>query len=257
MKYTISIDQVKSIEWGLNQNLAALFSIISNLENWADQIILNGKVFYYCSRNKVIDEIPLFYSKPDTVYRAIIKLSEFGLIEHNKLLNKDIIRLTNKGKEWNTYNLSENSEINPNELGNKSDFNSEINPTNNNTNIDTSTNDTSLLSWKNNFEVYKNELREVYNKLVNDTEFIKQQEELNPNVDILLTLKKSCLNFWATEAGWKHKKKKRSKDINWKSTLVNSISQSMNRVYKSNRNNIIDQPYLSVFKSNPKYERWD
>jgi len=86
-------------------------------------------------------------------------------------------------------------------------------------------------SWKNDFEVYKAELRTAYKKIVNDVEFIKTQEKFHPNVDIKLSLEKACINFWATEAGWMHKKKKRTKEINWKTTLTNAID--LNKVYKS------------------------
>jgi len=88
-----------------------------------------------------------------------------------------------------------------------------------------------ISNWKNDFEFYKSELRKEYKILINDTEFISEQEKFNPNVDIKLSIEKSCTNFWATEAGWKHKKKYRSKELDWKSTLTNAIS--MNKVYKN------------------------
>ena len=86
-------------------------------------------------------------------------------------------------------------------------------------------------TWRNDFEIYKNELRSVYSELINDITFIQTQEKFHPGVDIKLSLEKACINFWATEAGWKHKKKKRSKEISWKSTLTNAID--LNKVYKS------------------------
>jgi hypothetical protein len=90
-------------------------------------------------------------------------------------------------------------------------------------NIDSST------TWRNDFETYKSGLREVYLKLISDKEYINSQAKYYPNVDIKLSLEKACTNFWATEAGWKHKKSKRSKDIDWKSTLTNAIAK--NKVY--------------------------
>ena len=91
-------------------------------------------------------------------------------------------------------------------------------------------------SWKKDFKVYLKELRSAYRKLIEDSEFIRTQEKFHPNVDIKLSLEKACTNFWATEAGWIHKKKKRSKIINWKSTLTNAID--MNKVYKSKENDV-------------------
>ena len=131
MSYTIHINAVKCQEWGLNLNQGALFDLLNQASSWAKPVVIDSEVYYWISRNMIIDEIPLAYSKPDTVYRAFKDLSEKGLIVHVKQGQKDLIRLTEKGKEWN----AKNSEINPN-VGNKSDIlpktdkkNSEINPT--------------------------------------------------------------------------------------------------------------------------------
>ena len=131
MRYTIHINAVKCQEWGLNLNQGALFDLLNQASSWAKSVIIGCEVYYWISRNMIINEIPLAYSKPDTVYRAFKDLSEKGLIIHVKQGQKDLIRLTEKGKEWN----AKISEINPT-FGNKSDFlpkneqkNSEINPT--------------------------------------------------------------------------------------------------------------------------------
>jgi hypothetical protein len=228
MKYSVLIDQKISLEWGLNQNQAALFSVLINSLTWADEMIIEGKVFYFASRQMIINEIPLFYSKKDTVYRALIKLKELELIEYTKFGNKDLFRITNKGKCWNNADSSDNSEINPNKLGNESEYNSDLNPTDHNTKEDHNTKD--QLNWKNDFKIYLSELRIEYEKLIKDSEFIKQQEKYNPGIDIQLSLEKACVNFWATDGGWVHKKRKKIEEINWKSTLINAIP--LNKVYK-------------------------
>ena len=87
-----------------------------------------------------------------------------------------------------------------------------------------------VISWRDDFEIYKNELREAYDKLTQDPKFIEKQEKYHPNVDIHLSIEKACVNFWATEAEWNNKKKKRTKEINWTSTLTKAID--MNKVYK-------------------------
>lgn len=92
--------------------------------------------------------------------------------------------------------------------------------------------------WKNDFEIYLSGLRSAYKVLVNDYSWIKEKERFNPNLDIKLTIEKSCTEFWATEAGWIHKKKSRSKDIDWKKTLTTAISQPQNKVYKQKGANL-------------------
>lgn len=92
--------------------------------------------------------------------------------------------------------------------------------------------ETQTKTWRDDFEIYKSELRAFYLTLIKDKEFISQQEKYYPSLDIILSIEKACTTFWATEAGWRHKKKSKSKEIDWKQTLINAIGQSMNKVYK-------------------------
>lgn len=155
MRFSTYINNQKALEWGLNANQAALFDLLNQASSWAEEIIVDGIVYYWVSRNKVLEELPLFYKTGDTVYRHFSELNEKGLIvylKQGKHGDKDLIRLTEKGKSWNEFKPEQNrdnSEINPSlgdELGNKSEItrkqirdNSEINPTNNNTNYKNTT----------------------------------------------------------------------------------------------------------------------
>ena len=89
--------------------------------------------------------------------------------------------------------------------------------------------------WRKNFSDYLKILNEEYDKILADSEFFETQQKYYPNLDIQLSLEKSIVNFWGTEAGWKHKKKGRSKEISWRQTFVNAIP--MNKVYKQNQSN--------------------
>ena len=165
MRFSTYINNQKAIEWGLNANQAALFDLLNQAVSWAEEIIVDGVVYYWVSRNKVLEELPLFYKTSDTVYRHFSDLDEKGLIiylKQGKHGDKDLIRLTEKGKSWNEFKpeqIRDNSEINPSlgdELGNKSEItrkqirdNSEINPTNNNTNYKNTTDHNNSTSGKN------------------------------------------------------------------------------------------------------------
>lgn len=91
-----------------------------------------------------------------------------------------------------------------------------------------------ILTWRDDFEIYKNELRKAYKTLLQDDAWISTQQRFNPNLNIALSLEKACVNFWATEAGWQHKRKQRTKTINWRQTLTNSINSPQNKVYNDN-----------------------
>ena len=130
MRFSTYINNQKAIEWGLNANQAALFDLLNQAVSWAEEIIVDGVVYYWVSRNKVLEELPLFYKTSDTVYRHFSDLDEKGLIiylKQGKHGDKDLIRLTEKGKSWN--------EFKPEQIRD----NSEINPTNNNTNYKNTT----------------------------------------------------------------------------------------------------------------------
>lgn len=140
MRFSSYINNQRCLEWGLNANQGALFDLLNQAVSWANEVIIDGTVFYWVSRNEVIRELPLFYAKPDTVYRHFVDLDKKELIEYRKVDGKDLIRLTIKGKKWNEFNSDLNPN-NPSELGNKSEStrieirkSSDLNPTNNNTN---------------------------------------------------------------------------------------------------------------------------
>lgn len=123
MRYSTLIDNKTSLEWGLSVHLSYLFSWIYDLPSWSDRIIIGSDVFYFASRFKAIEELPMLTDKPDTMYRYYKKLESMELIEVKKIDGKDYITLLNKSKAWNNY-----SEINPTN-GNISELNSEKNPT--------------------------------------------------------------------------------------------------------------------------------
>ena len=156
MRYNVQINQQKCIKYGLTVSEAALMDLFNQLSSWAEDEVIDGKNYYHLSRNKVVTELPFFFNKPDTVYRAFRKLDQLNLIEFEKIHRRDFIRLSANGKKWNKLgNKSEsvsNSEMNPSKLGNISEnenskqtpvnttnlvSNSEMNPTyNNNTTND-------------------------------------------------------------------------------------------------------------------------
>jgi hypothetical protein len=84
-------------------------------------------------------------------------------------------------------------------------------------------------TWREDFSIYLSELNEVYSSLITDKNYIKSKQEFYPNVDICLSLKKAVNEFWGLEKGWKHKKKSKTKIIDWKDTLTTAIG--MNKVY--------------------------
>ena len=145
MRFSTYLNNAKCMEWKINAQQGILFALLYEAPAWAKEEIIENKTYYFVSRNLILEELPMFFEKTDTVYRNLKVLQEKGLIEYIKQGKKDLIRITTKGKTWNEFkdNNSEkspsseqNSEKNPNNLGKKSEKepkNSEKNPTNNNT----------------------------------------------------------------------------------------------------------------------------
>lgn len=96
---------------------------------------------------------------------------------------------------------------------------------------DDSLEENKIQGWRENFEIYKNEVRAAYSEIIKDAEWLEEKQRYHPNLNIVLTLEKSCKEFWATEAGWKNKKSGKTTEINWKSTFNMALSQKMNQVW--------------------------
>lgn len=131
MNYSVFIDQIFAVKHDLNLSRAAVFSFIINSLSWTETIVINKTVWYFVSRTKVVQELPIVSKRPDTIYRHFRALEDAGLINYKKIDGRDYVRVTEKGNTWNRKSgkISEHSEKNPNELGKKSGSNSEKNPT--------------------------------------------------------------------------------------------------------------------------------
>ena len=87
-------------------------------------------------------------------------------------------------------------------------------------------------TWRENFDQYVKEIWSEFEKAKEDKIWISNQERLNPGVDIILSIEKSISNFWATEAGWKNKKGRKTENPNWIQTFARTLDK--NKVYKQN-----------------------
>ncbi len=113
MRYSISIDNVKSLEWELLLTDAYLFALMHDACSWVDTLFIDGEVYYWLAKTRIIKEIPLLTDKVDTIYRMQKRLVDKGLIKTVKINGKDYFNLTDKGKEWNSYKQKDNSDANP------------------------------------------------------------------------------------------------------------------------------------------------
>lgn len=156
MKYILHLNQLKSIEWGLTSSEMIVFGWLYELPSWAESVIIQGKPFYFASRNKAEQELPILKAVknrdngkryPDTFYRYYKALRAKGLINWNKVGDKDYIAITAKGKEWYFSKESEvrkeirTPEIFPNQPGNNSEPTPDLFPTNKDISFNKDTND--------------------------------------------------------------------------------------------------------------------
>lgn len=169
MRWTLNVNQKQSLCLGIkNINQSIILGLICECHSWAEAVLIDGQVFYWTSRQSFSKELPLLDLKADTIYRHLKTLEQLGLIEYKKDGKKDCVRLTKLGKSYyvgNESEFSENSEMNPNKLGNESENNSDLNPTYNNTNSYPITNNKSnrdIHTYSNDFlefwDVYPNKV---------------------------------------------------------------------------------------------------
>lgn len=145
MKYNFYINQVKALEWWLSFSECCLIDLFSHLPKWADVEIIDWEVWYFFSKNKILDEAPLLskWWKINTIYKQLKRLIDQELVNYKKVWVKDYWQITQKIKEWD-FIENQNSEKNPSELGKKSESSSEKNPTYNNTRIYNNTSNTNI-----------------------------------------------------------------------------------------------------------------
>lgn len=160
MQFTVSINQVKALEWGLNSQQALLFAFVYAAPSWATPVKTEDGIFFALSKAKIVEELPLLTDKADTAYRMLKALDEAGLIELSSTSNITLFRLTKKAQEWNKKEdgsekyptppqvkgrkkIRSTSEKNPSKVGKKSDLGSEKNPTNQDTSNHDTNQDTS------------------------------------------------------------------------------------------------------------------
>jgi len=132
MRYNSVINNVVANEWGLDIKLAYLFAWLYELPSWAESTTYKGDTYYFASKNKAIEELPLLTDKRDTMYRYYKAVESKGLVKVIKQEGKDFVCVTSKGKKWNEYKTLTHSDKNPT-LGNPSESNSDFYPTYNNT----------------------------------------------------------------------------------------------------------------------------
>jgi hypothetical protein len=109
MQYTVTINQAKALEWGLNSQQALLFAFVYECPSWANPIKTDTGIYFALSKAKIVDELPLLTDKPDTAYRLLKTLRDAGLIE----LCAESFRLTEKGREWNPNRMGHVSAYQP------------------------------------------------------------------------------------------------------------------------------------------------
>ncbi len=144
MRFSTTLNNQKCMEWEINATQGILVALLYEANAWANEEIIDDKIYYFVSRNLILKELPMFFEKADTVYRNLKVLAEKGIIEYIKHKGMDLIRLTEKGKSWNF--IENNSEKNPSKFGKKSENNSEKNPTYKDTNIQKDTNNKNIYS---------------------------------------------------------------------------------------------------------------
>ncbi|MFZ7987043.1 hypothetical protein KSU11_03255 [Fusobacterium nucleatum] len=208
MRFSTTLNNQKCMEWGINATQGILVALLYEANAWANEEIIDDKIYYFVSRNLILKELPMFFEKADTVYRNLKVLAEKGIIEYIKHKGMDLIRLTEKGKSWNFIennseknpNFDSNSEKFPSKFGKKSENNSEKNPTYKDTNIQKDINKNN--KEKNKKEKSKNEVETYINDLkLNDDykqllfRYVEYRKSIKKPIKTIVPIQKILKDF--------------------------------------------------------------
>ena len=208
MRFSTYLNNAKCMEWKINATQGILFALLYEAPAWAKEEIIENRTYYFVSRNLILEELPMFFEKSDTVYRNLKVLAEKGIIEYIKHKGMDLIRLTEKGKSWNFIennseknpNFDSNSEKFPSKFGKKSENNSEKNPTYKDTNIQKDINKNN--KEKNKKEKSKNEVETYINDLkLNDDykqllfRYVEYRKSIKKPIKTIVPIQKILKDF--------------------------------------------------------------
>lgn len=174
MKFSNYLNQQFLLQNRLGVHEGLVWDFLVGLPSWADVIVLEGVPWYFASRHKTAEQLPILAKNPgpdvqakaDTVYRIYRKLEDKGLAKFIKVAQKDFVCLNKEAAQaWHVS--SEHSDLNPNELGFESESSSDLNPTNKIISINKSIRDKRIgktfqkPSLEDVVNDFKNKLREV------------------------------------------------------------------------------------------------
>ena len=94
MRFSTYLNNAKCMEWKINAQQGILFALLYETPAWAKEEIIENRAYYFVSRNLILEELPMFFEKSDTVYRNLKILAEKGIIEYIKHKGMDLIRLS-------------------------------------------------------------------------------------------------------------------------------------------------------------------
>lgn len=100
MQYNIHINQIKAIEWDLNEKEALIIDTITRLPTWAKWKEINWEIYYYLSAWLLVKELPFISNSKWSFLNLIKKLKEKWLLEYKRIWNESYYNLTTKIKEW-------------------------------------------------------------------------------------------------------------------------------------------------------------
>ena len=104
MRFSTYLNNVKCMEWKINAQQGVLVDTLFQISEKMETEIVNGEKYYHITKERIIEEIPMFFSEIDTIYRNLKLLHEKNIIKYMKKKKRDYIKITEKGKEWLKWN---------------------------------------------------------------------------------------------------------------------------------------------------------
>lgn len=101
MTYNINIDQEFAIVNNLSLVQVSTLAAFMTLPVWANNIAIDGAVWYQYSDEKMAEDFPLLFGIAKRCYKNIAELADLGFVELTKLGRIKYVRFTSRCADWN------------------------------------------------------------------------------------------------------------------------------------------------------------
>ena len=79
MRFSTTLNNQKCMEWGINATQGILVALLYEANAWANEEIIDDKIYYFVLRNLILKELPMFFEKAGNQVKAFGRKIKNGM----------------------------------------------------------------------------------------------------------------------------------------------------------------------------------